>query len=109
MTMLLARALKSTEVEDLIALTELDLREEAKREIPADALDEHTEKGREMAKQAGKTKDEMDRDWYVGRIRAGVPMNKYTEELKVRKPQWFGEKEDPEKLKALWEYSEGGE
>lgn len=89
MTMMLARAPKSTEVEDLIAVTELDMIEGKLRDIPADALDEHTAQGREMAKQAGKTKDDMDRDWYVGRIKAGIPLNSYTMELMDRRPEWF--------------------
>lgn len=96
MAMLLARADKSTEVEDLRAVIELDVKEGKRRKIPEDAIDMHTSIGKARDKAAGKSYDDQCRDWYQSRLAAGIPMNKYTEELKARCPQWFVDPRLPE-------------
>jgi len=99
MVMLLCRAPKSTEVEDLIAVTELDVKEGRKRKIPLEAIDMHTSTGKARDKAAGKTYDDQCRDWYQGRLKAGIQMNKYTTELEARRPVWFADPHLPEFFK----------
>lgn len=98
MVMLLCRAIKSTEVEDLIMVTELDVKEGKKREMPADAIDMHTQRGKEQAGARGESRDDMERFWYQGRLAAGIEPNQYTKELMERKPQWFVE---PNRMKGV--------
>jgi replication-associated recombination protein RarA len=77
---LLCRALKSTEVEDLQTWTLELIKAGVKREVPAYALDAHTQEG----KAAGASW----RDWYSGRLAMGVPVNHYTERIWEMKPEW---------------------
>lgn len=95
MVMMLCRAGKSTEVEDAIAVTQLDMKEGKLRQIPEDAIDMHTQKGKDEAKAKGLSYDDQCRQWYTGRLKAGILMNEYTMELEQRMPQWFNE---PKKL-----------
>lgn len=48
-----------------------------------------TARGKELAKQQGKSYDEQCRDWYRGRTEVGIGSNPYQEELKKLKPEWF--------------------
>ena len=79
--MLLCRAPKSTEVEDLQTLTLEQIKAGERRPILEEHRDAHTQAG----KDAGKTWS----DWYRDRHRVlGVPVNPYTEELWRVKPEW---------------------
>jgi replication-associated recombination protein RarA len=77
---LLCRAPKSTEVEDLQTWTLELIKAGVKREVPSYALDAHTQEG----KAAGASW----RDWYAGRLAMGVPVNEYTRRLWAMKPEW---------------------
>lgn len=78
---LLCRAPKSTEIEDLQTLVLDEIKSGVRRPIPEYARDAHTEAGR----AAGKTWA----DWYFGRhVICGVPVNDVTRELWARRPEW---------------------
>jgi replication-associated recombination protein RarA len=78
--MLLCRAPKSTEVDDLQNWTLELIKGEVKREVPPYALDAHT--------NAGKAAGASLRDWYAGRVAMGVPVNEYTKRIWAMKPEW---------------------
>lgn len=79
--MALARAPKSTEVEDLQSLT-LELQKRGdKREMPEYAVDAHT--------KAGKERGATWAEWYDTRYSFGIPLNRYTAELIELVPEWF--------------------
>lgn len=79
--MLLCRAPKSTEVEDLQTLTLEAIKAGERRPILEEHRDAHT--------QAGKAAGKNWSDWYSDRHRVlGVPVNPYTEELWRVKPEW---------------------
>jgi len=104
--MLLCRAQKSTEVEDAITLTKEKLERGWKPVIPPEAVDMHTQQGKEMAKKMGMSYDEQCRQWYEGRQRAGIFSNKYQDELRKLKPEWFPQPVDERKVRedidTLW-------
>jgi replication-associated recombination protein RarA len=77
---LLCRAPKSTEIEDLQTWTLELIKAEVKRDVPAYAVDAHTQEG----KAAGKTWA----DWYRDRVSFGIPTNEYTERIWALKPEW---------------------
>jgi replication-associated recombination protein RarA len=77
---LLSRARKSTEIEDLQTWTLELIKAGVKREVPEYALDAHTQQG----KAAGASW----RDWYAGRLAMGMPVNEYTRRLWAMKPEW---------------------
>jgi len=82
---LLCRAQKSTEVEDLqsLVLEQIGLIDKGQRRpMPEYAVDGHTKRGK--AKGLGKTWD----DWYANRIRFGIRPNAYTHRLWALKPDW---------------------
>jgi len=90
---LLCRAKKSTEIEDLqsLVLEQIGLIDRGRRRpMPEYAVDGHTKRGK--AKGLGKTWD----DWYANRIRFGIPPNQYTHQLWALKPDW-----KPKNLDAL--------
>ena len=79
--MALARAPKSTEVDDLQSLT-LELQKRGdKREMPEYAVDAHT--------KAGKERGATWAEWYDTRYSFGIPLNRYTAELTQLMPEWF--------------------
>jgi replication-associated recombination protein RarA len=73
---LLARAPKSTEIEDLQTWTIELIKAGMKRDVPAYALDAHT-------KAPGKTWA----DWYRDRA-SFIPANEYTKRIWALKPEW---------------------
>jgi hypothetical protein len=78
---LLCRAPKSTEIEDLQTLTLQRIKAGERPEIPPYAKDAHTESG----KQAGRNW----KDWYRDRHGVcGVPVNEFTLELWEKHPEW---------------------
>lgn len=78
---LLCRAPKSTEIEDLQTLTKEEIKAGEQRPILPEYLDGHTQAG----KEAGATWDQ----WYRDRHQLlGVPINQYTRELWALKPEW---------------------
>lgn len=80
--MLLCRAEKSTEVEDLQSLTQELIKREHRRPMPEYALDAHTAVGK--ARKAGWD------EWYHSRhFTFGIPINKYTERLWKLFPDWM--------------------
>lgn len=79
--MLLCRAPKSTEVEDLQSLTKNQIKAGKKREILREYLDGHTAQGK--AEKRGWD------EWYSDRhTRFGIPVNQYTEQLWDFNPAW---------------------
>ena len=91
--LLLCRAEKSTEVEDLqsLVLEQIGLIDKGRRRpMPDYAVDGHTKRGR--ARGLGKTWD----DWYGDRIRFGIRPNGYSYRLWELKPEW-----KPKDLDAL--------
>lgn len=79
--MLLCRAPKSTEVEDLQTLTLEAIKGGERFGVLPEYEDAHTQVGREQ----GKTW----KDWYGDRHGTlGVPVNPYTRELWARRPEW---------------------
>lgn len=77
---LLCRSSKSTEVEDLLTLTEELQKRGEKREMPAYAIDGHTKAGRERGAQWD--------EWYADRVKFGMRPNRYTERLWQLVPEW---------------------
>lgn len=95
---LLCRAPKSTEIEDLQTLILDEIKSGVRKSIPEYARDAHTEAGR----AAGKTWA----DWYFGRHTiCGVPVNQYAEELWRVKPEWHP---DNAKVDRAWFESQAG-
>jgi len=84
--MLLARARKSSEVDDLKNLTLHRLKHEAPRPVPPEALDVHTARGRAEGLTA--------RDWYRDRVVA-IPESRYAAELFQLRPE-----DDPREERA---------
>ena len=86
---LLCRAPKSTEVEDLLSYTDELIRRGIKRDMPDYAVDGHT--------QAGRAKGVENDAWYDNRhFMFGIPVNRYTKKLADLVPSWFSDK-----LKAM--------
>jgi hypothetical protein len=86
--MLLCRAPKSTEVDDLKTLTLEEIKQGISRPVLEEYVDGHTAAG----KAAGKTW----RPWYADRHRRfGIPVNQYTRQVWALKPEW-----DPEVAEA---------
>lgn len=86
--MMLCRANKSTEVEDAISYIRARLDSGWKPEIPPEAIDMHTQQGRENARADGKDHAAQCVDWYRGRMEAGISVNEYTKKLWELKPEW---------------------
>lgn len=74
---LLCRAPKSTEADDLknLVLYDVDI-----REMPDYARDVHTKAGKEVGKTIA--------DWFADRVAFGMPVNEYTKRLWDMKPEW---------------------
>jgi replication-associated recombination protein RarA len=77
---LLCRAPKSVEVEDLQTLTLELIKAGVKRDVPSYVLDAHT--------QEGKAAGVSFRDWYAGRLDMGMPVNDYTRRIWALRPEW---------------------
>ena len=79
---LLSRARKSTEIEDLQSYTLELIKRGIRKEMPEYAKDMHTE--------AGKARGAMVDEWYDSRhLLFGIPVNAYTKKLAELVPAWF--------------------